>query len=731
MIIPHSGLGEQEKGGSDVAQRKAISAVIGLSFALAQVSLAEEAKKEVTKAYKLGEVVVTATKTEREIGEVPASISVVGSEGIEKTAITALDDTFRYTPDFQVIRGEGMGTVHNFMSIRGIGYGRNLIYVDGVNMVESYRGTTTLSFLPTKNVEKVEILRGPSSALYGGRAMGGVINVFTKMPEKGWRVWFQPEYGAYDYQHYPLSISYGGENFGISLVYSYKSIKNYWTRKEIVGRDYDYRTGTYTYYDTTAEQGHDGWENWNRDYDELPLRTKLDLKLWDTTKLSLSIGYMENETGNGYTDRYQNVKGVSNVEKNLEKTKLFVGLIGETKFTDGTILSYRASFHNPEAKNYSENMDLTIPLEDQPLGGTIWNPKPIFYRSIGENGSRDYELELRLSKLFFEVHRLTLGTEYIRNEIYEEIKQEGTNKDLTHPMDEDLNAFSVYVQDEWQVIEPLLLTVGVRGDFYSDFDNQVSPKVSFLYDLTENTKIFGSFATAYNPPPYYQVFCPDWNMTAYIIRIKNPDLEPEKSIGWELGMRHKFFENFHAGVTGFWTEARDLIESVSEKRQVGQTTAAGEKCYMTYEHHENLDKARMAGIEVESELKLGKNHKFFANYTFLDAIDKETGERLERRPKHMASFGYSFNWKPNEKFSYWVSIRARAMDEIWVKEWGTNNKLWVSGFGVVDLSIGINILNHGQVFFNAKNLFDKTYKEFTYSRYQPGRLIWGGVKFYF
>lgn len=709
--------------------------MIVLTFALIQAGLAEEAKEKATETYKLGEVVVTATKTEREIGEIPANISLIKGEAIEKAAITALDDIFRYTPDLQIVRGEGMATIHNFMSIRGMGWGRNLIYVDNVNMVESYRGTTNLSFLPTENVEKVEILRSPSSALYGGRAMGGVINVFSKSPEKDLHISFQPEYGDYDYQHYPLNISYGQEDFGISLSYVYKSIGNYWTRDKMVGRDYDYLTGTYTYYNTDSEQGHSGWKNWNRGYDEWSLRSKINLGLWDTTKLALSFGYMENETGSAYTNRYQNVNGVSNVKSNLEKSKIFVGLLGETEFEGDAILFYRASYHNPETKSNGENMDLTVALANQPLEGTIWSPKPTFYRSIGKNGSRDYELELRFSKLLFETHKLTLGTEYIRNEIYEEIKQEGTDKDLTSSMDKDLNAFAIYVQDEWQITNPLLLTVGVRGDFYNDFDNQVSPKASFLYDLTEKTQVLGSFATAYNLPAYSKVFCPDWNMTAYIIRVKNSDLKPEKSMNYELGMRHKFFENFHTEVMGFWTEAKDLITSVSESRQVGPTTGfpAFKKCYMTYEHHENLDKARMAGVEVDSELKLGKNHKIFANYTFLDAVDKETDERLERRPKHMASFGYSFDWKSNEKVSYWASIRARLMDEIWLKEWGTNNKLWVNGKGfcVVDLSVGIDVLNHGQIFFKATNLFDKDYKEFTYSRYQPGRLLWGGVKLYF
>ena len=76
----------------------------------------------------------------------------------------------------------------------------------------------------------------------------------------------------------------------------------------------------------------------------------------------------------------------------------------------------------------------------------------------------------------------------------------------------------------------------------------------------------------------------------------------------------------------------------------------------------------------------------------------------------MGSFGYTFNWKPNSKFGCWANIRGRFMDERWLKEWGTNNKLWVSGFGVVDLSIGINILNESRTNFekNNKSKYDKT-----------------------
>ncbi len=701
-----------------------------LAFAAAQAGLADEATEETDRTYELEEVVVTATKTEREIGKVPASISVIKAEDIEGTATVTLDDAFRYTPGIKVTRGEGMGTCHTFMSIRGMRSGHNLVYVDGVNMVESLGGGVNLSFLPTEDIEKVEILRGASSALYGGRAMGGVVNIFSKKPEDGLHSSLKPEYGTYDYEKYVLKTSYGWEEFGFSLSYVNKSIGNFWTRDEMLAKDYDYRTGISTYYDTDEEQGHKGWENWNHDYEEWNIRPKLFYE-GDSTKLTLSMGMMDNETGLGYTTKYQNVDGASDIEKNLEKSKVFAGLLGETKLDKDTTLSYRVNYHNPERKSYGENMDLTIPLTDQPLAGSSYSPSPVFLRSITEDGSKDYELETRLTKPLSESHIVTAGVEYIRNDASYEIKEEGTEKALTNSMDKDVDFYSIYLQDEWQVTDPLLLTLGIRGDFFSDFDDQVSPKAAFLYDIADKTQVFGSVATAYNPPSIRQTFGPDWNMGTYILRVSNPDLEPEESISYETGIRHAFTENFRVGLSGFWTEAENLITSVQERRQVGSTTSAGKSCYITYEYSDNVEEARMAGVEVETSLKLGKNQRIFANYTLLDTLNKTTDEQLERLPKHLGSVGYSFNYKPDEKFNYRASARVRASDKMWMSQWGAGDNLWSDGFFVADLSLGVDIMDSSEIFLNVTNLFDEDYKEFTYARYQRGRQIWGGVKFYF
>lgn len=202
---------------------------------------------ERNEALVMEEIVVTATKTEKGVAEAPASISVIQGNAIDDAPNATLDQALRYTPSVQIIRGEGIATVHNFTNIRGIGHKRNLLYIDGVNMVESMSGNTNLSFLPTEGIDQVEILRGPSSALYGGRGMSGVISIMTRDPDPGLHGSLSPSFGNYDYRKYQGNASYGGEDLSLSLTMSDTKTENYWSRDAIIRRDYDYRSGTFSY----------------------------------------------------------------------------------------------------------------------------------------------------------------------------------------------------------------------------------------------------------------------------------------------------------------------------------------------------------------------------------------------------------------------------------------------------------------------------------------------------
>jgi outer membrane receptor for ferrienterochelin and colicin len=680
------------------------------------------AQQENHEALQLEEMVVTATKTKKEIEDTPASISVIKAEEIDSSPNMTLDEAFRYTPSVQIIRGEGVATVHNFTSIRGAGNSRNLLYIDGVNMVESMSGNTNLSFLPTTGIERIEILRGPSSALYGGRGMSGVINIMTKTPEPGWHGSLKPSFGNYDYRKYIGTVSYGSEPFSVSLAYSDIKTNNYWSRDTIIRRDYDYRTGIYTYdYDSDYEkEGHEGWENWNRDYYEKALRSKIQFRPSDHLDMTVVGGTMNNETGNGYTDRYTDSDG-NDVEKYLEKKKDYIGLTGDADLGK-SMLAFRLTYHNPEYTNTSENMNLALSLDD-PAQLAPGGRAPRFYRSESIQGSKDYEAELKwsvpVSHKGIGEHMVTVGAEYLRNDIYWSIEEEDSGRALTPEVDLTKDAWSLYLQDEYFINTQWTLTAGLRGDFYDDFDDQVSPKISLLYKHDPSTQYFLSGGYAYNPPAYSEKFGTDWNMTAYTIRTNNPDLDAEKLKSLELGVRKSITDKFNGSLTAFYTDADDLIESIKERREIG---GAGSRVYMTYEYHANIDRATMKGVESEFNFDITANHRISGNLTYMEAKNEETDQRLERSPTWLGSIAYTYN-RPFDRYRFWTTLRGRGQDDIYIGEYSVDEPREVSGFFVADVSLGVDIGKYFSLYGNVTNLLDTDYREFTYTRYQPGR-VW-------
>lgn len=693
-----------------------------------QTAGAEKAEDEFIK---LEKVVVTATKTEQGIEDASASISVIDGETIDNSPNVTLDEAFRYTPSVQVIRGEGIGTVHNFINIRGVGTKRNLLYVDGVSMVESMSGNTTLSFLPTENIDKIEILRGPSSALYGGRGMGGVISIFSKRPEKGFHAEAKPSYGNYDLQNHSAGFSYGGDKLSVSMDASFMKTENYWARDDVIYRAYDYRTGEYSYdFNSDFENpDHVGWENWNRGFEETSIRPKIYYTPNEATEMILSLGFMENETHNGYTDRYTDSEG-NDVKKRLEKDKTYVGLTGKTAFPEGSSVSYRLTYHEPESRIIGENMNLALPLDD-PGQLAPGGRAPQFYRSESIQGSKDYEMEISWSKpLSSEMlgdHRLTVGAEYLQNDIYWSIEEVNTGTALTTPVDVTKDGYSAYLQDEYFIGKKFTLSAGLRGDFFDDFDDQFSPKLSLLFKQSPGTQYFISSGYAFNPPPYSQKFGTDWNMTAYNIRTNNADLDAEKLWSTEVGIRKKMGKRFNASLAAFYSEAKDLIESVKERRNIGGSPQVS----MTYEYHDNIDRAVMQGIESELSFDLSENHRITGAMTFLDTENKDTGKRLTQTPTFMGSIAYTYNrtfhvMGMNNKV--YTTLRGRGQNGVYIKEYSVDEPRKISSFFVMDLSLGWDMGKHFGLFANATNLLDKDYREFTYTRYQPGRtFLFGGV----
>jgi Outer membrane cobalamin receptor protein len=198
------------------ARRSLLVIISSLLTVPAQSTIAGE-------SLELGRVVVTATRTERDISEVPASVSVITSEEIEKSTAQSADELLQGLAGVDV-RNNGMGvlavTTGNKVTMRGMGgltEARALILIDGVPVNEVYSGGVEWNQIPVEDIERIEVVRGAGSALYGSNAMGGVINIITKKPSEETQTKVTLGYGTMDTKDGSASMSGSAGKWGYRL----------------------------------------------------------------------------------------------------------------------------------------------------------------------------------------------------------------------------------------------------------------------------------------------------------------------------------------------------------------------------------------------------------------------------------------------------------------------------------------------------------------------------------
>lgn len=147
--------------------------------------------------YDLDAMVVTATRTMKQIQEVPSSVSVVTAKDIEERNVTSVQEALQYMPGVYMDQ-----TAQGGISLRGFGSTNVLVLVDGVQMNDTYQGAVNFNSIPVENIERIEVVRGAGSSIYGGHAVGGVINITTKEAKAGTHIDAQ----------YPMAVIRHGKN---------------------------------------------------------------------------------------------------------------------------------------------------------------------------------------------------------------------------------------------------------------------------------------------------------------------------------------------------------------------------------------------------------------------------------------------------------------------------------------------------------------------------------------
>lgn len=491
----------------------------------------------------LGEIVITATKTEKEIRNVPASVSVIKEDEIKNNpSHNNVNDLVKSATSIDQRNFSGMATVGTTaVSIRGMGLRSTLILFDGQVLNDSLNNFVIFNLIPKDNIEKIEIVRGPFSALYGTSAGGGVINIITKnrfIKKLSGKV----ELGNFSYKNFVILQ----EDIGYLLNFERKETDNYLADKMQI----------------------------NKDYSEDKLGLKISKFLPDNSKINFSFNYLKTRAGYGLTE---NILLQKEVEVNKKVILSSINFKSQTKK-----LKYKInlSANIPQNEYISESID----PEKVP-------PSLLYVPSINNYSSSDFILNLEGNILPDNKNNLIFGSDISFLKGKWEIKNSDTGILLSDKLDKRIKNYALYLQDEVELIKNIIVIGGFRFDKHQQFGSEFSPKISLNYKF-KNTSFYSSYGKAFRAPSLGELYSPPFTRHPFKY-ISNPDLKPEKVNAIELGTKTKIKE-VDIRMSFYQNRAKDLMQMQREgdnkiNRNIGKAKTEGIEIETLYKANKNIN----------------------------------------------------------------------------------------------------------------------------------------------
>lgn len=548
----------------------------------------------------LNTIVVTASLYDQNIDQVPARISVINEAVINQSPIATLPDLLKREAAANVVQSGGYGQQSSIF-LRGSNSTQTLLLRDGVRLNGASSGAAPLAFLDTTDIERIEVLKGPASVLYGTDAIGGVIQLISKKPEKN-QAFVTGEYGENN------------------------------TYKAIVGADlfddgwYAQIRGQSLETDGTPVKDALGAED--ASFQQKGASAKFGVEKENYTT---SVDYSQNQG----TSEYDNYGALASQDFKNE----IINLKGSLKLNDDIEIKARLS-------QFNEDLD--------------------------QNQSADFihnqtkQAELHTKWQFSHSQNLILGVEHQKTE--GDILSYGT------PYNESVASTGYFIQHQYNA-NGLNSQVGIRVEDNQKYGTNTVAQAGLRYQLLPLTSVYTNIGTAFRAPNLNELY--GWG--------GNPNLDPEKSTSYEIGLDQKLNHGFSTGLSLYQTNVKDLIDSTDKTGYAFQ----------------NIDKADFEGAELY--LKWQQNALYsHLSYNYIDAKNKTTDEKLSRRPKHKAS--WTTGWETQQ---YGASATLTAVSHA---DNSAYDDIRLPGYLTADLHAYYQIQPFARVFTNIQNIGDVNYK---------------------
>ena len=638
----------------------------------------EEAKKgkEATE-FKLPEMVVTATRTETPQEETTKSVSVITAKDMQEQQETFLPELMGEQPGVYFRQLGGLGQWSS-ITIRGASDRNTLFQYDNMPLRDTADSQNTLSYFiedifGTSGLDRVEILKGTNSTLYGSQAMGGVINIIPRKWHKGFSGELRNEVGPNNTYIGGGRVSYGEDTFYFDVNPMYV---------------------------TTDGEKYDGDEGFF--YRNKGLTAGVGIRPFNNTTLEFSALVFDSKLALGSTPQINPATGEPNKQQadpdQYREGLLYqLGLSWNHEVTSRWDYSLRGSYGETERHYF--HLNSTDPDDQSNYDGrtTYFDTQHNFCLAdwLTFNVGADYE------KAVF------MGQEP-SSPYMDDFTPVRFSKDWT--------SWDLFAQAQLAFLNrSLLFTAGGRYNAPEAFDEKTVWEVSGAYILKPTrTKFHAHLGSGYRTPSLYETYGGYvWNGT--LVSIGNEDLVPEESIGYEFGVDQSFLnDRVQTGVTYFNTHFKNWIGFDS----------------LAYQY-KNANRTELSGIESYVNLKPFSWLKVNLAYTYTDTRSEETdGDWVRGSYQPHNKLNIVTTVYPTDKLAVTCNVAYHDSKLVPLYDTSWNQVQWKEpSKWVVDLSGTYKVSKSLDLFMKVKNLFDKDYTESGYQ--MPGRSVYGGVKINF
>lgn len=702
-------------------RQRPIAGAVGLLLAsFAGSAMAQQAASPGGADTMMSDVVVTASDYEQMVKDAPASISVISREELQTKQFRDVAEALKDVEGIDVRGGTGKTGGMN-ISIRGMPADYTLILIDGRRQnvagdvtPNGFSDALTSLIPPVSAIERIEVIRGPMSTLYGSDAMGGVINIITRKiaPEWGGSTSFEigiPEnsdagnsskFGFYlngPLKSDVLGLSVRGSLFrradadlqsdSAGGVISQRGPSPVETRQHALGLRLNFTPDPQNDLWLDLEQNRSWYAN-----EECELGT-LDFVNCNTGAPTT--------TANGYRDALR-----------FDRDQVAIGHTGRLSF--GTL-------ETSLMRNVTETRGRTIPSAARPAG----DPEIGAARELEATNT---VLDTKLVAPLGERHLLAVGGQYWDAKLVDGL--------VPDPYQQKL--WALFAEDEWTLLPDLVATLGARYDHHDAFGGHVSPRGYLVWTASPTMTVKGGVSNGFRAPRLNQLVDGVSGISGQgtNINIGNPNLDPETSTSTEVGVIYDNRSGLVASATAFHNDIDDRIGSGGDCTVAWISSCAFNP---TATYSINADKAKTWGLELSTRVAFTRQWSASFNYTWTDSELVTRGNKagkLGDTAKHIANA--TLRWDADEKWSFWLRGEyrgsSRRFDGHPDNLTGNNLAEYLAlgdldGYSLFHLGGQHRVSKNVTLTANIFNLFDKNFLKFQPWQDISGATQWGSPYF--